>query len=79
MTCAGHRETPEEAHGPQSTARTRLKGLEVGGAKAPSKGPSGQGVEEKIPHSRLGQVAPRQPGFHLQEISCLLKFTFRIK
>ena len=49
------------------------------GTSPPAQAPGGQGVEEKIPHSPNGQVAPRQPGFHLQEISRLLKFTFRIK
>lgn len=65
----------EEAHGPGSP-----RALEADGAKAPQHRPRvGRGWRRKSRTPRMGQVAPRQPGFHLQEISRLLKFTSKIK
>lgn len=75
---AGHHETHVEStrasvgHGP-------LRGWRRVGESPWCRLQLGKGCSVKSHSPRLGQVAHCPPGFHLQEISRLLKFTFRIK
>lgn len=82
MNYCGTCQPPLDAHRKHTGLRRpeAAEGPEVSGRKPPAQAPQlGKGWRVKSHTPRLGQVAHCPPGFHLQEISRLLKFTFRIK